>query len=87
MAGEFTSWRELRQAMLDGFAADPAFLRMSQYSINAAGTGGSRTVMYRTLAEFRETLKWVDEMVAREEGPDYEPRVYDQNAGRGHRRW
>ena len=86
MAGEFTSWRALRQQMLDDFAADPSFRKISQYSINAAGTGGSRTMMYRTLTEFKETLKWVEEMVVEEEGLDYATRTYAVNGGRGLRR-
>ena len=85
MAGEFTTWRELRRQMLHDFAADPSFRRISQYTISAAGTGGSRTLMYRSLTEFKEMLKFVDDMVMNEEGPDYIGRTYARDGGRGGR--
>lgn len=63
--------------------ADPTLRKMSQYSLNAAGTGGSRTITYRSLGELRELVKWCDDEIAKEEGRDWPSRVYAVNRGRG----
>ena len=79
---EFTSWRALKAQLLNDLA-DPTLRKMSQYSLNAAGTGGSRTITYRSLSELRELVKWCDDEIAKEEGRDWASRVYAVNRGRG----
>jgi hypothetical protein len=79
---EFSTWRDFKKRLLDDLI-DPSFRRMTQYSINAAGTGGSRTVTYRSLGELKALIDWADLMIAKEEGPDYAGRTYAANGGRG----
>jgi hypothetical protein len=78
----FTSWRELRDQLLNDLS-DPTFRKMTQYSINASGSGGSRTVSYRSHAEILQLLSYVDLMVEKEEGPTFVGRTYAKNGGRG----
>jgi hypothetical protein len=81
---EFTSWKDLK-ARLQQDLMDPSFRKMGQYSINAAGSGGSRTVSYRSIKDLTDLIKACDEFVLTEEGT-YSRRTYAGNHGRGYRR-
>jgi hypothetical protein len=76
----FTSWQDLRQRIMDDLA-DGSFRRLSQYSINAAGTGGSRSVSYRTIADAKALLELCEQEILKETG--FIRRTYARNAGRG----
>ena len=78
----FTSWRAIRAQLLDDLASD-SFRTMQSYAINSAGTGGARSVTYRSLAELKALIDWTDEEILKEEGPDYLARTYPRNMGRG----
>ena len=77
----FTSWRALRRQLLDDLA-NPSFRRIGQYTVNAAGTGGSFSVSNRSLADVRAMLELCDEMIEREER-SYLRLTYPRNMGRG----
>jgi hypothetical protein len=78
----FTTWRELLDRLRDDLA-NPSFRTMQSYTINSAGTGGSRTIMYRSLKELRELIDWVEQQVVVEEGGARSFRSYAKNGGRG----
>jgi hypothetical protein len=80
--GKFTSWADLRDRLRDDLAS-AAFRTMQSYTINASGSGGARTVTYRSLAELKHWLVWVEQMADIETGQTYAPRTYPKNKGRG----
>jgi hypothetical protein len=83
MSEAFTTWKALKQQILNDLV-DPSFRKMGQYTINAAGTGGSRSVTYRSLEQLKSLLDWVEKEEAKEEGvPPYVGRAYAKNNGRG----
>lgn len=78
--GEKGYWRWLYNQMLAAHA-DGAFLRFSGYTVPG------RTFNYRTLADFRTHLDWVQMKAELEEGtPAFRGRTYAGNGGRGGRR-
>jgi hypothetical protein len=79
--GVFTTWADLRQQILNDLA-NGAFRRLQSYSVASGGTGGSRSVTYKGLAELRATLEWV-EAQALEEKYGGVGRVSMANGGRG----
>lgn len=81
MAAVFTSWSALKAQMLDDLASGN-WRKVSGYSVSTAGS--SRSITYRSFAEFREILAWVTDQAAQESGvPAYHGRTYAADAGRG----
>jgi hypothetical protein len=78
----FTSWTDLKAQLLKDLA-DPSFRKMGQYSIASSGSGGSRSVSYRSLKDLLELLKVAELEVMKEVGADYHGRTNAANGGRG----
>lgn len=73
MAGQ---WRTLYNQMLSDMSS-AAFRRFGSYTI------ANRTFTYRSLAEFRDHLKYVEQQADLEDGKKpYRARMYMGNAGR-----
>ena len=79
MGAVFTSWAALYQRMLDDMASGH-WDRVQSYSVGTGGT--SRTVTYRTWADFQAQLEFVRTMAA-QEGGRYHGRTYAGSGGRG----
>jgi hypothetical protein len=77
----FTTWRAVYNAMLSDLM-DNTWRRISNYTVNASGAGGSFSMAYKSLSEFMALLKMVEDKVAVEEG-GYARRMYVRNGGRG----
>lgn len=81
MAVTFTTWSELYRQMLDDLATGN-WRKVSSYSVATAGS--TRGISYRSFAEFREMLAWVQDQAAVESGvPAYHGRTVAGNGGRG----
>jgi hypothetical protein len=78
---EFTSWKDLRAQLLSDLM-DPSYRRMTQYSVNAAGSGGAFSVTYRNAADLKSLIQLCEEEILKEEGA-YLRRTYAKNGGRG----
>lgn len=68
MATVFTSWRVLRDQMRDE-AADFLAGKAGIASYTIAVGGSTRQVTYRSISEFLEALKFVEQMAAEEMQP------------------
>jgi hypothetical protein len=78
--GEFTTWTELYEQLLNDLASR-SFRTMQSYSMAAGGTAGSRTVTYRGLTELRQLMDWVKSEAMKEQFGAV-GRVYMTNGGR-----
>lgn len=81
----FISWRELKGQLLNDLSnyVGSGTFHIQSYVINSSGTGGSRSVNYKTVSELKAMIAWVDEKIEEEEGRDYYARTYPRNRGRG----
>jgi hypothetical protein len=75
-SSQFTTWRDLLE-QLKGDLANRAFRTMQSYSV------AGRTVTYRSLAELKSLLEWVEQQADEEDGLVYAGRTYAVNRGRG----
>lgn len=74
---KFTSWAALREQLLDDLASG-AWRTLASYSMSG------RTFTYRSLADFRELLAFVEAEMVKETGtPQFRRRTYARQGGRG----
>ncbi|MDL2306637.1 hypothetical protein LJC48_01220 [Desulfovibrio sp. OttesenSCG-928-C06] len=78
---EFTTWSALLADMKADLASG-AWRTMSSYSV--PGPNGVRSVSYRSLDEFMDLYKWVEDEAVKESGiPLYRGRTRAGQGGRG----
>lgn len=81
MATAFTTWSDLLTQMRDDFATGN-WRKVSGYSVGTAGS--SRSITYRSFAEFQQMLAWMQDQAAVETGvPACHGRTLAGNGGRG----